>query len=708
MIEPEPGVGDHRDKARTAALYTTVAAGLIAACAPVVPASIRAFVIVAVGVAWVGSLIAALVLGARSYRQWLTDKSDLMFVVVGVVGIAVALISTTQLEIARVIHGRDGLIWHNDWRWSLTQAHSIARNNGLESGIDYAGFPIMYHVGPAWFAGAFGRVVGAGTPAILFGVMPAASTLGAAFGLYSIVRTMNLSVPLALFAAGTTLIFPWVPSHSPWADDLFTLHPDTWYYSASVMTNSNFALGVVFTSVALLLRRKRTEAALGAAGLATLVALKPQYFVSTGAFLAVAAISALLSTWRFRIAVVRKVGVGLPAIVFVLCAALPFTPFGTVRLVGLSALAAIVVVSYLVYSPPKTPRSATLLLAGVGALALSTVIGKFLPSMPNPARGAGLEFSVFGEMSPEYGISFSLVFVLACVALRASTSDAPPGHAPFQFARQVMVGMALFIAVNAIVDIIPDPASEETLMAFVGEYAAEDIGHWKSVLNVNLEIFTLPPLRLLLALGSIAVIASAAVTWRRPIGRHLLLGTAFCAAVLPLLPVLPALADPMKGYEVVDDTDRWKTLEAIPVEGSLVLTNDLADPDENYRRAGQGGLHTAYFGHSFYVSELANHFLYPEALDRMHRIHSFFGTPWSPAHERWLQEIGVTHLMVHSRCPPVWEQEHDLPLELVARHGNWTAYRIVRRAVAPGPPLTTIKWSQQAQHKWGDRECVGI
>jgi hypothetical protein len=284
MSEAGPIIGD-RSAATTAALYATVSAGLIATCAPVIPASVRSFVVVVVGIGWLACLAACIVLGVRSYRSWLTDKVDVAFAAVGTVGIVIAVGALSQFALVRLISGREALFWHVDWRWALTHAHSIARSGGLELSIDYSGIPIMYHVGPAWFAGAFGHLTGAGTDPILVGVMPAASTIAAAIGLFSIVRSLRGSVPLALFAAGIALTFPALPNPVPWREHFYGIETDTWHFSAAQMTNSNFALGVVFASIALLVRRQpRRDIVIGTLGLASVLSLKPQYFMSTGAF----------------------------------------------------------------------------------------------------------------------------------------------------------------------------------------------------------------------------------------------------------------------------------------------------------------------------------------------------------------------------------------------------------------------------------------
>ncbi len=701
MTQSDP-ITRYRSVTVEAALYATVAAGLVAACAQALPSAVRCFVVLAVGACWLGCLGVCIVSGARSYRRWLTHKTEVALAAIGVAAIVVAIIGLTQLSLVRLIHGREALIWNNDWRWALTHAQSIARSGGLESSIDYAGYPIMYHVGPAWFAGAFGHITGTGVPALLFGVMPAASTVAAAVALFSIVRTLRASVPVALFAAGIAMIFPMLPNHAPWHLDVFSLSPDIWHYSAAQMLNSNFALGVVFASVALLFGRQRhREIVIGIIGLATIPLLKPQYFISTGVLVAVAAIASLLPAWRPRIVVGRTIALGLALTVFTLCAVVPFTPWGALRVVGLPALAAILVVAYIGYASPVRRRSAALLLAGVGALALSMVLAKFLPRIPASAQG--LAFSSVSEMVAEYGTSFILVFVLACVILRASSEDAVgevAGHV--QFARLVYVSLALFITVNALTDIVSDPANDKLLTEFIGV----PMDGWSGIIfNLNMETLSLPPLRTLLVLGSIAAIASLAL--RRIYTRTVLLVSTCGLLLLPLYPIAVGFADPVNGYEASEDVDLWRSLEAIPIEDSMLLANDLADPAQGFARGGQGTLQTGYFGHSLYVGQLANRFGLPDALQRMRDMHSFFGTPWSPAHERWLQTNGITHVLVHVRCPPVWQDVHDLPFELVARHGNWTAYRFVRRPVPAGPPMTRTA-REQPPHKWGERACVGI
>src|SRR5687767_11244983 len=95
----------------------------------------------------------------------------------GLAGAGIATFAAIELELIRLFLARPALTWHVDWRYALNHAQAIAATGGVDSALDYAGAPINYHVGPAWFAGAFERLFGGGMTHVLFGVVPLLSML---------------------------------------------------------------------------------------------------------------------------------------------------------------------------------------------------------------------------------------------------------------------------------------------------------------------------------------------------------------------------------------------------------------------------------------------------------------------------------------------------------------------------------------------------
>ena len=136
--------------ATRAALGSAVLAAVVVATAPAMPDAVRSLMIVAALVAWASGVGWAVVAAARQQvRQPLAP-----FSAIGLAGIGLAVVATTQLELIRLFGGHAALTWNVDWRFALGHAQAIARTGGLGSALDYAGVPIRYHVGPAWFAGA--------------------------------------------------------------------------------------------------------------------------------------------------------------------------------------------------------------------------------------------------------------------------------------------------------------------------------------------------------------------------------------------------------------------------------------------------------------------------------------------------------------------------------------------------------------------------
>ena len=148
-------------QARTV-LSCTLAVGAVVALAPAIPSAVRSQALFVGLGTWTGAVIwstaSAARLAGRSVRRDFATAAT----VVAVIGIAVAVLVSTQLEIIRVLYNRPALTWNIDWRFHLHHAQAIARHGGLERALHYAGIPVDYHVGPAWLAAATQRVLGHG------------------------------------------------------------------------------------------------------------------------------------------------------------------------------------------------------------------------------------------------------------------------------------------------------------------------------------------------------------------------------------------------------------------------------------------------------------------------------------------------------------------------------------------------------------------
>src|SRR5262249_43636573 len=323
-LKEKPGTGmwlSHTDAVRypvEVTLWATVVVGLATALAPVIPLAIRSTVLVAALIGW---LIGVAYMGASAIPSiWLSKRSgdSRSAILIGAAGILMASVALVQLFLIRTWMGKHALTWNIDYRWALNHAQAIARTGGVDASLDFAGKAVDYHVGSAWLAGAVGRVLGAGISEVLFGVIPFLCVLSAALAIFCLLRETGLSGPYALLAAGAVLSLPavdvlsFVPTWpgglrhpGVWLANFLSMfnslmeelqNPETWFFSSHLMLNSLMAISVGLSSCALLLRRKSGLFSLfvGAAGLAAVMEIKPQFFVSFGLFVG------LLGLWRMR------------------------------------------------------------------------------------------------------------------------------------------------------------------------------------------------------------------------------------------------------------------------------------------------------------------------------------------------------------------------------------------------------------------------
>ena len=216
------------------------------------------------------------------------------------------------------------------------------------------------------------------------------------------------------------------------------------------------------------------------------------------------------------------------------------------------------------------------------------------------------------------------------------------------------------------------PIQEHALMSaatvgvrWVPEFAARDLYQMMS------------PLGLLLISG---VVAWWITILSKVGGTALLAVTAVGGGLIVLSPALyvaRGFIQPLHGYEATEDPALHAVLRSIPRDKSLLISSDLADP-VNYTQphlSFRGFLLTAYEGHEFYVANIVYlNYLKGDAGERMANLHAFFGSPWSTWHERWLKEAGITHVIVHERCLPVWWHQREIGLSFVMARGSWSLF----------------------------------
>ena len=627
------------------AAAATVAAGLLVAWAPAIPAPVRfpllflGLLAWAVGVGW--AVAAALREAFRGPMAW-TDRA---LTAVGIGGVAVAGLSAAQLGIIRLAGSRPALVWDVDWRFAWGHAQTIARFGGLDRALDYAGASVDYHVGPAWLAAAAHRILGFGMTEVLFGLVPLLGVLAVATGLFVILARAGISRRLAAAAVGVASCLPfgfqrYFLERLSRGVHANLVDADNWLFASGLMLNSYLALAVGVSATVLLVdhRRQLERMAWGVLGLASLAQLKPQFFLGFGA------------------------------------------------LVGTLALGRVL------RAPLFLPRSRALLVAGLGAVAVAMVGIVLMPgyelifSAPSWSPGSGA-YSL-----RQAGIELLLVpLLLITLAVRR-----PGGQGLGEILAGSLAAVILLVTALALFRFPVRPevvASAAAVgMPFAAERGSQDL------------LQSLIPLRLVLAVGGIAVLASIWATARGRVARVATLAIAVLIVASPVPLIAHNFIHPLHAYEAAEDQDLFDLLRRVPREDAVLVASDLADPADDYSRNLRGFLLTAYGGHQLYLATVEYlHYRHQDAPRRLAELRTFFGTPWSEWHATWLDTNRITGVLVSDRCLPAWWEDPGIGLVRVGQEKKWTVLatddRKARNAEQPG------KWSP-SEPKYGRSPCL--
>jgi hypothetical protein len=489
------------------------------------------------------------------------------------------------------------------------------------------------------------------------------------------------------------------------------LDEDAWIVGSSLMMNSLLGLAVGLCALALLLQPGKGAGyrLLGIFGLAALIGLKPQYFVSFG----------LLSGWAglHRLVPDRWRSLGFSAIAsrsgpwrwgpVLLLAALPYG----VRLLALPDavtvfLVPMVFAAILLGTPAPSPlpaadRGPALAISAVTALAVAIVFLMFLPSVPSTF---GPPVWAPGHTGWNVAEHFSTVVVLfLATTLLLAPNDriagSPSAFSCLSLGRQIVVVIAVLAGVLHFVSF---PVRGD-LLAQGLELGGFQVDAFRDQRDLGQAWV---PLRLLLVAACVGAAFGASSGKPLPWRPVIVAAVAMLACVRAATLVWPLL-EPAKGYEAIEETDLRRTLEEIPVERSLLISSDIADPADDHGRPANGSYLSAYRGHAYWLSELRYvHWTRPDAVHRLDMLQRFFGSQWSQWHYDWLYAHGITHVLVSDRCVPVWSGEAGLPLRKIARDGNWTAFA-VQDLRAPGAARPPTTWSE-LRPTFGRSECLAL
>jgi hypothetical protein len=640
------GFGDFNFSANLELIAITLLGALVAV-ARAIPSAVRAPVLVAGLAIWMCALVCAC--SVAVLRAGRTPSGARAASILGIAGIAIAAFWASELEVVRVLRDRPALVWHVDWRVALSHAQAIARTGGVDQTLDYPGVPLAYHVGPAWLAGAVDHLFGAGLTAVLFGLVPLLSVLSVAVAAVVTMQASGVPYRLASAAAAMGLLVPGAhfslrKIYSSLPAALFD--PEFWPIGLVLNLNSFFALAVGFSAIVLLTdrRSRANRMACGAIGLASVLLLKPQFFVGFGT------LAGLL-------------GIG--------------------RAIGVR---------------PFAPRGYALLSAAVGAFALALLMRA--TDSPHPARFLR---PVVAPGHTGYGlsdlVSLAAVLGIAAVAAWSVVPERWRQTEPQVCPPELLIGALASLFILAIsFSLVSIPARPELVerarqLGWNGYKATTEQWNFAQALR---------PLRVVIVLGALGVLGSLAALRRRT---ATFVAAGALLFVLPMPLMLRDFARPLKGFVAAEDVGLYELLRTLSRDGSLLIASDLADPAQDFKRGLRAPLLSGYAGHRVFVANLNHHIYTPaDAVERVRALKRFFGAAWSGWHDAWLRNTGITHVLVSDRCVPFWMGQSDLPLREVKRCGRWILYS-VNLGATRGEDVADPSWTD-LKPRYGTVGCL--
>ncbi|HEU4643495.1 MAG TPA: hypothetical protein VFS44_13645 [Gemmatimonadaceae bacterium] len=615
------------------ALSAAVVTGIAVALASAIPETLRAPVLALSLIVWAVMVLRAIVAAARTAHAKFAG-GERVPVAIACAGIAAALLVGAQLELIRAVLGRHDLVWLLDWRWTLAQAQAIARFGGAEHALDYAGAPIGAPVGPAWLAGAAQRLFGIGMGFVLFGLVPALCTLTIVIAGMRLLRRWGVLHRHAAIAVALTLTLPLAASTLRGAARGIARidSPLSWHYlPTSIALASLFALAVGLAALAIVHAgsARWSSLALGAAGVASVGALRPEYLVGI-------AVVAVLCGARGEGRGIRDSGSGKRK-----------------AAAGVGIIAGVLLVA--VWAPGMT------MLGG-------------MHWMVGAERGRWIE-----PLSVGTAVAVVAAMVWAIAYLEEPAAWRTIGRALAACALAVLVVSLAshWVGIGARSDVLANARAIGT---------SDDLAR---ELRRAMERAVEPP-RLLLLMTSFAIIVAAAARASRAV--RAAAATLGALVVLSPLALLARASRHAPAVDAAEDGALHDVLRHVPQgDGVLLVSSDLADPADDWARPLGNALLVMYGGQAFYVADVRTvHYARPDAPARMRELRTFFGTPWSAWHDAWAVRAGVTHVLVHDRCPPVWLSDRGVPLLELAHSGAWTVYALDHRQAPSAPPWPDV------------------
>jgi len=131
-------------------------------------------------------------------------------------------------------------------------------------------------------------------------------------------------------------------------------------------------------------------------------------------------------------------------------------------------------------------------------------------------------------------------------------------------------------------------------------------------------------------------------------------------------------SDYRNGHEFVDNRIIADALKEIPVENSVLVTNDVRYPAQNFVRKNNQMQLPAIFGHQSYACNL-RYEVGAFSAERRKEQQMLTYKEWQHKElNRIIENRGWTHLLIHKNYP----HPEDIPHEMVYENKDYAVYRL--------------------------------
>jgi hypothetical protein len=130
------------------------------------------------------------------------------------------------------------------------------------------------------------------------------------------------------------------------------------------------------------------------------------------------------------------------------------------------------------------------------------------------------------------------------------------------------------------------------------------------------------------------------------------------------------VVDPASGHEFVDNRSLAEALATIPTRDTIVVTNDLRYPADEFQRADRQMQIPALFGHQAFAVNYAYE-TYSFSRGRLALQALLQADQWTPAIQEAARANRWTHLLIHKD----FEHPEPIPLERVFENESYSVYR---------------------------------